>query len=158
MSKNKNTQVAVMTETLEIPIMLAALKAELAKLNKVTDGDFKRSTSYDGVDVTTCTDIRTLILMGSSISIREKAYNDYADTLKLSEYPAFEVEGGDVASWNYNIAKRIAVVTHESKRKELEKDIKEMESFLSEEDKKKAATAKMVAKYGKTGLANLLGS
>jgi hypothetical protein len=153
--KNKN-EVAVVNDVLDIPTMLQALKAELSKLNQEFDGDFKRSTKYNGVELTTCNDIRTLISMGASVKARAEHYNQYAQTLGLTEYPAFEIDGGDENSWNYNIQKRIALVTHESKRKELEADIKEMESFLSEEDKKKAATAKMIAKYGTTGLAKLL--
>ncbi len=141
MVKNKNTGLTVQKD---VPSVISALEAELKGIREVTESNYRTSGNLEGIgDIKTMTDLSSLVKAYASVTIRENTYYNASQELGLDEVPAFVVSGGSKEDWKQDISLRIKIITHETRKKELETLINEVKGFLSVEDQRAMTMAKI---------------
>lgn len=136
MSKNKQTETLALTTT-SVPSIIEKLEAEIKKLNHITDTVYKTTGVLDGFgDIKKETLIPNLIRAYSVVLAKESNYNNAAEDLGLTTYPAFEINGCTAAQWREDILLRIAIIEHKDKLDKLKSYKDRVAKFLSEEDQK----------------------
>ena len=143
----KKAELAIADQS--VPNILDVLKKELQEIKKVSGSNYRTSGNVEGVNIKTETNVSNLIKVYGSIKVSEQAYNQAAEDLGLTTYPTYQVGGCTVEDWRKDIDLRIKIITQEDRRKELEEAIKEMEQFLTEEDRKAQVLAKIAGIIGK---------
>jgi hypothetical protein len=143
----KKAELAIADQS--VPNILDVLKKELQEIKKVSGSNYRTSGNVDGVNIKNETSIPNLIKVYGSIKVSEQAYNQAADDLGLVSYPQYTAQGCTVEDWKKDIDLRIKIITQEDRKKELEEAIKEMEQFLTEEDRKAQVLAKIAGIIGK---------
>jgi len=143
----KKAELAIADQS--VPNILDVLKKELQEIKKVSGSNYRTSGNVDGVNIKTETNIPNLIKVYGSMKVSEQAYNQAAEDLGLTTYPTYQVGACTVEDWKKDIDLRIKIITQEDRRKELEEAIKEMEQFLTEEDRKAQVLAKIAGIIGK---------
>jgi hypothetical protein len=136
-----NKQIA---KTNDVPSLIVLLENELKSIKEVTESNYRTSGILEGVgDIKIMTDLSSLVKAYASVIVREKAYFDATNELGLDEVPAFVLSGGSKNDWKEDISLRIKIITHETRKKELEALISEVRGFLSVEDQKALTMAKI---------------
>lgn len=141
----KPNEVAVLDAT-NVPGIISALETKIKELNHVTDSVYKTSGVLEPFgDIKRETNVGNLIKALSSVRGRETAYNDAAEALGLTTYPAFEINGGNSADWTQDIQLRINIITHKETLDKLNSYKEKFQKFLSEEDQKAMLMAEMAS-------------
>jgi hypothetical protein len=141
--KAESTQLVIADQS--VPNILSGLRAQLKELNKVTDSGYRTSGNIGelGVDIKSETGIGKLIKVHATLKTSADNYDASAAELGLDEYPAWSHGGCTLADWTADVKLRINIITHKERKEALENAIKEMEQFLTEEDRKAQVLAKI---------------
>lgn len=141
--KAVKTEVALVDAS--VPTILDGLRNQLKELNKVTDSGYRTGGNVNemGVDIKTETSISKLIKVHATLKASSETYDQSALELGLTEYPAWNYGGNSLNDWTQDIQLRINIITHKERKEALEGAIKEMEQFLTEEDRKAQVLAKI---------------
>ena len=89
-------------------------------------------------EISNINDISELIKAYSSVSGKEKAYEEAAKEMGLSKTPAFKIEGVSADVWKKAILRREVIASSSAKLERLEKVKVIMTDMLSKEEKQKA--------------------
>ncbi len=119
---------------------LERLKNELASLTKISETPYKTDGKIDGIpsNIQQETNIANLIKMYGSVKERARAYKESAEELQINTFPQFNLNGNTLESYKHDIQLKIAIITIDERRKQLEGLVKEGEEFLTKEDKYEA--------------------
>ena len=141
----KKQETTGLTVTTDVPTIIERLNKELQSLKHIEETVYKiTKANLTGFgEIQSEMRIDNLIKALSSVEMRAEAYAKAANTLGLDTYPVFQVDGGTLDSWTHDIKLRIAILTHKEKLDTLNGFKKEMEGFLSEQDKKALLLQKM---------------
>lgn len=148
MSKTSKKTGVMLADTKTADV-LATLDAKISSLKAITECNYKTSGVMTGfsTNVKDETKIENLIRMGSSISLRAKAYDEFAEKLDRKTYPAFS-DNGTVADWEHDIKLRLAVIEYKETLDKLTAYKEKMSKFLSEAEQKEMLMAEMAGFLG----------
>ncbi len=124
--------------------VLSVLDEKIQSLKAITECNYKTSgvmTGF-GVNVKEETKIENLLRMGSSISLRAKAYDEFANSIGRTTYPVFS-DNGTVDDWNHDIKLRLAVIEYKETLDKLTSYKEKMSKFLSEAEQKEMLMGEM---------------
>ncbi len=148
MAKKNTTAVAVVTPSTDVITNIDKLNNELSSLQKINETPYKTGGSKTfpgfGKPIKDMDNIEDLIKLGSSVSQREKAYNEFAETqLGLTKYATAKFEGHSANDWIEDIKLRLQIVQYKKRYDELTTLKKEWEELMDKEDKKVRLIKKM---------------
>ena len=113
-----------------------ALK-QIENVSFKTNGEFRWNPQYTAnapIQIQKTTDLGLLISIYSYIKKASDAYENAAEELNLSNYPAFTWLNFTWDAWKHDLKLRVALIQKETTSRELTKQINQLEGFLSEDD------------------------
>lgn len=143
------TAVAVRTE---MHIALDAIDAKLKEIKDVTEstlktnGEFRFNPQYTAnaaINIHKTTELKVLVGVLGAVKGHKDKYDEAATILGLSEYPAFEWCGYSYESWEHDIKMRSTIITHHDRKQQLINAKKELEQFMTQEDRLKLVLGKI---------------
>lgn len=143
MSKTEKTISLITQSDFNVPDTLKLLEEKLSSLQKIEETPYKTNGSINGFsDVRHETRIEVLIRMYSTIYMKEKAYNEAAESLGLTHYPIYS-EGGTSEDWKHDIQLRIKLIQQKDTFEKLNKYKEEVSKFMSREEQKSQLMSEM---------------
>lgn len=133
MSTKKDNKLALKGPLSSIEVV----NQRIASLKHIEDKVYKTTGKVPGFssNIQTETNVSELIKMYSSVSGREKAYNEAAADLGLETYPLFKLEGGTGADYAADVKLRIAIINNQATLDELNAIKKELTELMGTEDR-----------------------
>lgn len=130
----KKNQSLAITSNEEVNALgaLDALKAELSQLKIIKESTYRTSGLYGSVDIKDSTSVSELIKIFGEVCGKKAVYDQAQAELGITSAPTFTTFGGSKDDWKEDIKLRIAIITTEDRRKELEDLVKEGQNFISE--------------------------
>lgn len=151
--KKQQKPSTALTVTTEVPDILQIIKEELATLTKVAETPFKTNGEFGGgfpnLIKTPEIKVETLIKAWASCKGQANAYADAQTDLGIPSAPVFTIAGFTQEEWKHDISLKISITTTDQRRKELEADLEEMKSFLSEQDRKAIVVKRILERRAK---------
>ena len=132
----------------DVPTILSALENELKELKKVSGSNFRSSGVIGSWDLKKETSIETMGKKFASLLVSKDFYDRAMAELGVTTYPVFNVGGATIEDWKKDFQLRMAIVTQAEREKALKEAIAEMKTFLTEEDRKTQAMAKIAGILG----------
>lgn len=132
----------------DVPTILSALENELKELKKVSGSNFRSSGVIGSWDLKKETSIETMGKKFASLLVSKDSYDRAMAELGVTTYPVFNVGGASIEDWKKDFQLRMAIVTQAEREKALKEAIAEMKTFLTEEDRKTQAMAKIAGILG----------
>lgn len=132
----------------DVPTILSALENELKELKKVSGSNFRSSGVIGSWDLKKETSIETMGKKFASLLVSKDSYDRAMAELGVTTYPVFNVGGATIEDWKKDFQLRMAIVTQAEREKALKEAIAEMKTFLTEEDRKTQAMAKIAGILG----------
>ena len=143
---NKKTKVTALVKAGTTPQVRDAvdlLRDELKNLKSITESNYKTTGQCENINIQSVTKVEDLIKAWSMVSAKSKAYDEAMLDLNINSAPEFTISGYNKAAWKEDINLRIAIITHQARKDELEALLKEAESFMTKEDLYAAFCAKL---------------
>lgn len=141
----------------ELYTTLETLKVQLKAVKKGTEGPLKThgqfrfnpsTTAPNAVtDIKTSRNLEELIMIHSFLEQKKFGYEESAKKLGLVSFPVFRWQGHSFEDWENDLKIRAAIVSQHTLQAELDRDIKELEKFLSESDRLKMTLDNIQSKY-----------
>lgn len=150
MAKDKSTQIVTMNQNTNTVDVIKVLEEKITNMKKISETPYKTTGVITGFsDIKSETNISTLIKAYSSVSNREKAYDQSAIDLGLKTYPKFTDGGGGSEEWRHDIKLRIAIIQQREEEEKLIGYKERMSKFLSEQDQKEMLLKEMADYFNK---------
>jgi hypothetical protein len=128
----------------DVPGMISLLEKKLENFKGINESNYRTSGHIEGIgDIKTMEDTKGLLSAMGSILTSEKAYNEGAKALGLKTYPAYSYKGSPLEDWKSDIKLRYDLITQKETIDTLNEFKRQLESFMSEEDKKAALLNRM---------------
>lgn len=135
----------------EMQQMSAAIDNKLKALKEVTDSQYKTNGEYrfapgfsgNIIDIHKSTDVRLLLGIVGALTNHKTNYENAAKMMGLDTYPEFLWLKYNYGAWTHDIKVRLAVITHYDTKKKLEEAKKELEQFMTQEDRLALVLEKM---------------
>jgi len=135
-----------------IPDVMKALEAKMKEFEFIRDSKYKTSGNLDGFgDLKNEKLIPNLIRAYSLVLAKSTAYENAAQDLGLSSYPAFEIGGGSTEDWRSDILLRKAIIEQKENMDKLQAFRDKAAKFMSESDQKAMFFQEMQAFLSTTG-------
>lgn len=139
----------------KLNVALEALKSELKKIELIntsstkTNGQFKFNPNQNNVttDITKVKNIVELIEISSFLLSKQGMYDKAASVIGLTAFPPFKWQNYSLEDWIHDLRIQASVVSQFTRESELKKDISDLESLLSTEEKRILTINRIAEKY-----------
>jgi hypothetical protein len=133
----KERTVAKVGKTSDVAEIITALETKIEALGHLTDSKYKTSGQLEGFgNIKEMTNVSQLVKAFSSVKNKEKFYNEAAEELGLTTYPAYDNSGYTAEDWKHDIQLRIGIINHKDTLDQLTKYRDQLRDLLSKEEKK----------------------
>ena len=137
----------------DVPSMIKALETTLKSFEGINESNYRTSGNIDGLgDIKTMTDLSLLIRASGMIIDSERVYNQGAEAMQLETFPQYSYKGNTVADWLQDIKLRYDLINQKDTIDTLNTFKKELEGFMTEQDKKAVLMTRMQEFLNKKGL------
>jgi hypothetical protein len=138
MSKTTKTS-AIVTPVTNPMSMIDSVRTKLQSLKKVSETPYRAEGVKlpNGNYLKSETSIAAIISFVATVNLSETNYNVTAEQVfQMSTFPAFQYQGVSVDAILHDAKLRVAIINQHETEKAYEEVIKQLESVLSEEEKK----------------------
>jgi hypothetical protein len=144
-----NATLAITAAT-PVPQVLAELDAKLKSLEHISDSKYRTIGNLGPFgDIKTQTKIEELIKAHSYVTKKAACYDESMMILKVESCKPFEENGYSADDWVSDIKLRIDILQHKETMDKLQEAKSILSQFLSAEDQKAIAFAKVAELLGK---------
>ena len=150
MSTKSNKNVAVSSAKSSVPAVITTaqnaseaikvIEQKLAQFTAVSETPYKTGGKLNlpltgkTISLDQAKDTEDLIRAMGNLNSLESSYNQGAELLGLTKYPAFKHEGYTVANWQADLVLRYQVVSQHEVVSKLKEQITKLRKFVSEEE------------------------
>ena len=137
----------------DVPSMIKALEEKLKGFAGITESAYRTSGVIDGIgDIKTITDLPLLIKAAGIVTSSERLYNEGAGVMGLETFPQYSYKGNTVKDWLLDIKLRYDLINQKETIDTLNSFKKDLEGFMTEQDKKAVLMGRMQEFLAKAGL------
>lgn len=137
----------------DVPSMIKALEEKLKGFAGITESAYRTSGNIDNLgDIKTIMELPLLIKASGMILSSEKTYNEGAEAMGLESFPQYMYKGNTVKDWLLDIKLRYDLINQKETIDTLNSFKKDLEGFMTEQDKKAVLMGRMKEFLDKSGL------
>lgn len=137
----------------DVPSMIKALETKLKGFEGINESNYRTSGDIDGIgNIKTMTDLSALIKASGMIIDSERIYSEGAAAMNLDTFPQYSYKGNTVADWLQDIKLRYDLINQKETIDTLNEFKKDLEGFMTEQDKKAVLMSRMQEFLTKKGL------